>query len=84
MTKYDTDYTNNPVCPYCGHEHDDYVYAEQSEDYDCESCGESFFIEPDVQVSYTTSCMVHDYSEPKEVKGMNFMTCNRCGAIKPA
>ncbi len=84
MTKYDTDYTNYPVCPYCGHEHDDYVYAEGSEDYDCEACGEEFSIEPDVEITYTTSCKTHDYSDFREAKGMKFEVCTRCGAVRSA
>ena len=50
MTIHDTDFTDNPICPHCGHEYDSSLWGElfQDEgpdgdiDIDCENCAKSF------------------------------------------
>lgn len=51
----ETHYTDQPVCPYCGHT-DKYpgAISEEATELDCESCGETMFFERHVSVSYST------------------------------
>jgi DNA-directed RNA polymerase subunit RPC12/RpoP len=55
MTEFDTDYTDEVVCPYCGYEHSDsYELAEYGK-MDCHHCDEEFTIEADISITYSTS-----------------------------
>ena len=49
------EYTDNVICPYCGHEHD-YCHKDgyTDFDYDCDSCGKEFSVEVDIQITYST------------------------------
>ena len=53
---FDTFCTDNPVCPYCGHEHvdmDDDVSLIQN--YNCEECEREFTLWSEISVMYTTT-----------------------------
>jgi DNA-directed RNA polymerase subunit RPC12/RpoP len=50
----DTDYTNEVVCPWCGHEHrDSWEMSEGATE--CRECGREFEISRYVAVTYCTS-----------------------------
>jgi hypothetical protein len=57
----DTDFTINPVCPYCGHVERDAWEIDFGEgtdgdaDTSCSGCGEDYFVQRHVTVSYSTS-----------------------------
>lgn len=64
---FETEYADNPVCPYCGHEMQNAweidfgpTGLEGSADVDCDSCGKIYHIEQTVSVYYTTSKLVKD------------------------
>ena len=58
MTAIDHRYTENIVCPYCGHEHSDsYEYRPGEEDIglvECEHCEREFMATRIVSITYTT------------------------------
>jgi len=60
MTKFDHTYTNLIVCPYCGHKDKNSgeritELKENGEQlYECGSCGEEFYAEVDIEVTFTT------------------------------
>ena len=51
-------YTDNIVCPYCGHVDSDswevFDISEESKTIDCNSCGKEFFVNQNISVSYTS------------------------------
>lgn len=50
--------TNEPVCPYCGHNHAgswEWMIDDNSGEFECEECGKEFFCERVIDVSYTTA-----------------------------
>lgn len=48
-----TDGTDCPICPHCGHEHlDDHEFDDG--EYSCEECGSEFFVRREVSVTFTT------------------------------
>lgn len=50
----DTDGTDKPVCPHCGHEHqEDYEFSHDGE-WSCEKCGSDFMLRRDEHVTFTT------------------------------
>ncbi len=55
-----TSYAPVPVCPYCGHKHNDSwewnfgAGLDGDAEHDCDSCGEPFFVRRIVTVDYTT------------------------------
>lgn len=56
---YDTAFTDEIVCPWCGHEHDDLTdfyprEGELSAENECEGCGKPFRYTMDVSISWTT------------------------------
>jgi transcription elongation factor Elf1 len=54
-TKIDHEYTDNIVCPYCGHEHiDSWEYDCNDAEAYCGGCGEEFSYERIIQINYTT------------------------------
>jgi len=57
MSDIDTDYTDSPVCPACGHVHEDWQCAGDGDedDCECEECGESMDVSTHMSISYSTS-----------------------------
>lgn len=56
-TGYDTEYTKEMVCPYCGDEFSDsWQWNDSNADaeVDCYECGKSFTLNVDFDVTYTT------------------------------
>lgn len=48
-------YTDNITCPYCNWEDEDsWELRENSAELICGNCGEEFFVERDIQVTYST------------------------------
>lgn len=55
MNDFDTDYTDDLVCPHCGHvERDAWELQEDSGGAMCMSCGEDFHYERHVTVRYSS------------------------------
>lgn len=54
----DTQYTDEPICPYCGHRHSAawewQLENSQEEPRACESCGREFIVQMEVTVTYST------------------------------
>ncbi len=55
MDEYDTDGTNEPVCPHCGKSAG--YYAEMFSDgrYTCDACGVDFDLICEMSLSFTTT-----------------------------
>ncbi|MFZ3047005.1 MAG: hypothetical protein WA151_13920 [Desulfatirhabdiaceae bacterium] len=49
----DTDYTDEVICPNCGHKHSD-SWEMQDGEYDCGECGKPFVVVIDVDITYCT------------------------------
>ena len=50
---FDTDGTDNPKCPWCGHEHhDDHEFYDG--EWTCDKCGSDFHLRRDESVSFKT------------------------------
>ena len=55
MTKINCDYTDEVVCPYCGHEQSDsWEYEEYHNPIECGECGKEFKFSRQVEVTYCT------------------------------
>ena len=61
-SEFDTTFTEFPVCPHCGADirepHELFIGAggsPRSVKWDCEKCGNTYWIEEHVEVTYTTS-----------------------------
>ena len=55
---FDCDGTHNIICPWCGYHYDDttdFCRSGRSEEYDCDNCEKPFLVEPDYDVTYSTS-----------------------------
>lgn len=50
----DTDNTDFPVCPHCGHEHRNYCEFTNDGKYDCASCEKPFDCTSEMIVHFTT------------------------------
>lgn len=50
----DTDFTDDPTCPHCGHEHETTDMHDGGE-YECEFCGNAFELEVHVFTEYSTT-----------------------------
>jgi DNA-directed RNA polymerase subunit RPC12/RpoP len=62
VNDFDTDYTNDVICPYCGHHHTDDLHEffsdrdwEDISIIECHSCEKEFHAERDITVHYSTS-----------------------------
>jgi len=57
VKEIDCQYTREIICPYCGYERsnsvDDFDGPSSYED-DCEECGKTFIVEPDVEITFST------------------------------
>jgi hypothetical protein len=51
----DHEYTDEVVCPYCGHEHSDSWEYGDGGIVDCDGCEKKFFFERDVVVTYVSA-----------------------------
>lgn len=63
MAKIDCDFTDDLVCPYCGHKHRDaYEHFTSSDDIDtyCDSCGLEFHSQRHITIHYTSTPVVQD------------------------
>lgn len=58
MSEYETNYTDEAVCPYCGAElcmtYELFMYANDTAKTDCGECGSEFEVHMIVDVSYCT------------------------------
>lgn len=53
--EFDTDYTSEVVCPYCGHQHrDSWELLEDCDTYECVSCEKEFEYQRETEVTYCT------------------------------
>lgn len=58
-TKFDIDGSDQPVCPYCGHENSDDEYAiqqhgEEEVEFPCGHCGKEFLVRANILVTFTS------------------------------
>ena len=53
MPEYDTDYTDEVVCPHCGHKHNDSWEIEEGE-YQCDECDGKFHVTINTTITYST------------------------------
>lgn len=54
MENFETSYTDQPVCPYCGHAHSDAWGMEEGNSC-CDACDKEFFLTEHVTIKYKTS-----------------------------
>lgn len=53
----DTDYMDNPVCPWCGHIFDNSFYKiYETTSMTCCKCDKDFHVEVDMTLDFTTRC----------------------------
>lgn len=95
INEIDHEYTDNPVCPYCGREYVDdegYFTNEEGFEEECDECGKKFYISANISVSYTSKklCiqngMEHNYEyehdfEAKNGGKYNVYICKNCEDI---
>lgn len=82
----DHEYTDEIVCPYCGHEQSDSWELKHNEGEDfCGSCEKKFTYIRDISVSYSTKqCSCLNGESPHNLKklyvwnGKNKMKCREC------
>lgn len=82
--KYNCLYTDNIVCPYCGHENSDSHEIEFDDEYitcQCEECEKELNVRRTISVSYSTTCIEHDYFESPSDKYPDRVLCSRCDEI---
>lgn len=51
---FDHEYSDNMICPYCGHEFSD-IWEMTDGEYNCPDCEKNFEVETNHSVTYTTS-----------------------------
>ena len=65
MSKIDCEYVNEITCPYCGWQDRD--SWEMNDDYDeeftCGECDEIFAVSRHIEVTYSSSCLKHDWGK---------------------
>jgi len=55
-SRFDTEYTDFPICPACGYEHKDWeCEGEGDSERWCESCDQPILVETHVYINYTTT-----------------------------
>ena len=48
-------FNQSPICPHCGHQHNDaFEWADDGE-HECYGCGKPFWCHRDIEITYTTS-----------------------------
>lgn len=57
-----TEYTLEPICPYCGNEESDaweinFGGIDGETEHDCGSCGETYFVQRNAIITYTTKAL---------------------------
>ncbi len=56
MENIDSTYTQEIVCPHCGHEHcNSWELSHDSGEMDCCDCGKEFHYERNITIDYSTS-----------------------------
>lgn len=58
MSNFDTDYTIEPTCPYCGYEEPDTCEMDHSENessHCCGKCGKEYMYNAIIQISWSSS-----------------------------
>lgn len=64
IEEHATDYTNTPICPWCGHDHyDAFEWGMENGEYekhDCDSCGKTFEVSCSINVSYCTEKVIKE------------------------
>lgn len=79
-----TEGTDFPTCPYCGHVHLDYTDFNEVSEYDCDECGFPFYSDFETSVSFTTTKLVKgcgmcggtgEVPHPEDLT----MNCSSCG-----
>ena len=71
MEEIDRKHTENIVCPYCGYiSTDSWDYSNDSDDIECDECGETFFYEREYDITYST---IKTPCEEKENKECSFV-----------
>lgn len=87
MTYHDVAYTNLPVCPFCGEEHQ----WDGEESIDC-PCGSTFNVSVDFDPSFSTFCQrgQHQWGEERNIeektstdatKSRFCLRCNKCSVF---
>lgn len=86
MSDIDCDYTDNVVCPYCGHEHEHDLHEmfgrEDTIRTECDECGKQFEVSRDFSVSYSSSKIDHEAearveAEAKQLREARVDACRR-------
>jgi len=86
--KHDTSYTDEVVCPHCGHEcMDSYEFFSQHEEcteIDCDDCGKTFSTCRSTTTYYRSSCLSdeHTYVDDPSRDYPDHQTCSTCGETR--
>lgn len=91
--EFDTDYTKEIICPYCGHEHEDsheIATIDEDGEHECEECCKNFGWSARYEVYYSTDKIPcanneteHDYRLYHEYEnGNKFYKCRNCSSDK--
>lgn len=85
----DHSYTDELVCPYCGHEHGDDGEMNEAGDYECSKCKKNFSFEVDYSKSYTSRKVPCMNGEPHQdggeipwTNGKVAFRCKHCSRIR--
>lgn len=86
---YDCEYTNEIVCPHCGHKHSDSWEMEPKDEEctttNCDSCGKSFSLCVQRSTTYTTRCGESykdcDLVSQPSKEHPDYLVCSRCGNV---
>ena len=55
MSEFDTEYTDNVICPYCGYEdRDSWEYGQDDFETKCSSCGKEMSVTRNISISYSS------------------------------
>lgn len=74
MSEEDTEYTDNPTCPYCGYEiqnvsdYDGAFYSEELYEFDCPDCEKPVRCQAHISFSYTTTCIDREAEAKKKAE----------------
>jgi len=74
------------VCPFCGNRYEDDLFEYGDNGIEkCDECGNEFFFQAEHCITYSTSCVEHEYGEYKKINGSIVKFCIRCGhcQLKP-
>jgi len=80
----DTQYTNELVCPYCGHEFSDSWEREDRGEFECYECDKNFSFDTDVTRLYSSErdCQLngqeHEWEDTRELSRGTWQKCKNC------